>query len=127
MEGRGTVAEGGTESGLVCGVDKSEISKLGRLGLSEVGSEVLDESFENDTSSSSMSFSEDSDSVGVFALSRVRGFPRLSCLSRVIALRRTFLTGATGVVIASGLRAGTSSSESLSSAPSFDPRLGYKN
>ena len=109
-------------------VDKSETSSIGILEFSVVGSDVFDESIEINTSSSSTSFPDDSVSVGDLAFSETRIRPRLSCLSRVNVRLRTFRIGATGVVIVSGLCIEeTSSSESLSSGASFDPRLGYRN
>lgn len=101
------------------------------IGVSEVGKEDIDESLEMETLSSSMSAADVSDSASasvsvVIGFSRVRVRPRLSCLSRVKVRRRAFRTGATGVVIVSGLAIDASSSELLSSSPSM-ARFGYKN
>ena len=121
IDGRGTVDGVGAE--ISEGVDKSENSNVGRLEFSVAGKEFFD-SFETDASSSSTSFPEDS---GDFALSRVLWRPRPSCPSRVVARLRTLRTGATGVVIESGLCKDISSSESLSSTATFEPFLGYRN
>ena len=101
-----------------------------RAGVSDMGREDIEDSFEMEILSSSISNAEVSDSWSASApsgvLSRVRVRPRLSCLSRVRVRRRALRTGATGVVIVSGLAIETSSSELLSSSPSV-ARLGYKN
>lgn len=125
IDGRGTVNAGGTKR--MGEVDKSERSNLGRLEFSVVAKDVFEESFEIEPSSSSTSFPEDSVSARDFALSRALCRLRLSCPSRVVVRFRTLRTGATGVVIESGLCKEISSSESLSSATSFDARLGYRN
>lgn len=112
--------------------DSSETASRGTLGIftigaSEVGKEDFDESIEIDILSSSSSAPEVSDSASASGvLTRVRVRPRLSCLSRVKVRRRAFRTGATGVVIVSGLAMETSSSEVLSSSPPV-ARFGYKN
>lgn len=129
IDGRGIVtADRGRSAITGDPVDKSEISTIGIVESKLVGRDVFDETFERSPSSSSaISLSEDSGSaVGEDSLFRV--LARLSFLSSVKVRRRTFRTGATGVVIASGLCIETSSSESLESAASFvKPRLGYKN
>ena len=132
IEGRGIVT---FLSSVVGEVDTSrEIATSGILGIliigvSEVGKEDIEESLEMEILSSSISAAEVSDSAsasGVLDFSRVRVRPRLSCLSRVKVRRRAFRTGATGVVIVSGLAIETSSSEVLSSSP-LAARFGYKN
>jgi hypothetical protein len=127
IDDRGTVKGEGTD--ITGEADKSETSNEGRLefGVSIVGKEVFEESCDIDTSSSSTSFPEDSVSIGDLALSRIRWRPRLSCLSRVNVRRRALRTGATGVVIDSGLCRDVSSSESLSSDASFVPCFGNRN
>src|SRR5437667_7368401 len=100
IDGRGIVGEGGVTIGEVV---NSETSSIGSLEFSVFFSDVFDESFEICSSSSSTSLSDDSVSAGEFALSRARVRPRLSVLSRVNARLRAFRTGATGVVIVSGL------------------------
>jgi hypothetical protein len=125
MDGRGIVEDRVSER---IG-EEAEISTVGIVESRVVGREVFDESLEKlPSSSSAMSLSEDSGSaVGETSLLRVR--PRLSFRSSVNVRRRTFRTGAIGVVTGtSGLCIETSSSESLESPESFaGPRLGYKN
>lgn len=130
IEGRRVLMASGEERISVIGLDTSEICTVGGSGtkvISEAGRDDFGDSFDTSPFSSSASGSEASESTFIDLILLVRGRARLSCLSRVNPRRRAFRSGATGVVIVSGLLIEISSSELLSLAASLDARRGYKN